>query len=142
MVASGEAYATLLDANEAATMQDHIHNKHLRIARLIKRPYPYLVFFFTDGENRHKIKDLMKCLDTVSPVFIEMLQRDFIPEIRYTTLEVVDLGHLFTAKPYIGAIMLVIIVFLILVGIFIDQFSQWYERHHGNPGKCTTSRDR
>ena len=83
MVSRGDAYATLIDANEASNMQKRIYDKHLRITKLIERPYPYLVFFYTNDENREKINRMMQCLDTVSHVFIEMLKRHYIPKIKY-----------------------------------------------------------
>ena len=135
MVANGKVYATLIDANEASRMQKEIHDRHLRITKLIERPYPYLVFFYINDQNRAKIKKLVNCLDTVSQVFIDMLKAHFIPKIRYTTMEVVDPVRLFTVEPYVGAIMVAIIALFSLVGVVTDSFSQWYGKHRGQRGK-------
>ena len=135
MVASGKVYATLINVNEASRMQKEIHARHLRITKLIERPYPYLVFFYTNDENKAKIKKLVQCLDTVSQVFMDMLKAHFIPKIQYTTMEIVDPFRLFTVKPYVGAVMVAIIALLSLVGILTDVFCQWYAKHHGRHGK-------
>ena len=135
MVASGKAYATLVDANEAARLQDEIRKRDLRITKLIERPYPYVVFFYVDDNNRANIQKMMQCLDTLSPVYIEMLKSDSIPEIQYTTIEVVDPVELFTGEPYIGSIIVVIILVLSVAGVLTDAFSKRQEKQHRNQGE-------
>ena len=135
MVASGKAYATLVDANEAARLQDEIRKRDLRITKLIERPYPYVVFFYVDDNNRANIQKMMQCLDTLSPVYIEMLKSDSIPEIQYTTIEVVDPVELFTGEPYIGSIIVVIILVLSVAGVLTDAFSKRQEKQRRNQGQ-------
>ena len=135
MVASGKAYATLIEAHKASWMQEKIQEKNLRINKFISHPNPYILFFYIDEENEQRIKRLVQCLESISKTYLMMIMGDFFPTIRYTSMEVVDTAQLFTKEPYIGSILIVTIIILSVAAVLTDVLSHWYKKRHHNRGK-------
>ena len=135
MVARGDAYATLIDIIEAATLQQIIREKKLRITQLIERPFPYLVFFYTDDNNRKDVQKMISCLDKLSPSFMEMKRSDYIPAIEYTKMEMDNPIESFTETPYTGMVIIAIILALGLGGFIIEFFQRRHAKIKQKHGK-------
>ena len=125
MVADGHAYATLIDANEAAVLQKGIREMNLRLVRLIEKALPYLVYIYTDNSNAKQVKSLMTCLRKLSQNNLEMIHSMYIPNIQYTTMELNEAADVFIKPPYIGSIILGIIGILSVAGILVDSLKSW-----------------
>ena len=124
LVANGNAYSTLIDANQAASMQDEINDKDLRITALIQKPFTYFMYFYESKENEKEVKHVMDCLDMLTPESRLMIHNLYVPVIHYTTSEAVGPREFFIEPPYIGVIIVGVIAGLILIGCIIDVY-EW-----------------
>ena len=136
MVSRGEAYATLIDIIEAATLQTLIREKKLRITHLVQRPYPYLVFFYTDDTNRDDVQKMISCLDKLSPSFMAMKISDYIPNMEYTKMDIDNPLESFTEAPYTGLVIVAVIIALGLGGFMIDFLQMRHAKNKQKNGKC------
>ena len=135
MVANGDTYGTLIDANEAANMQQKIREKDLRISHINAKPYPSYVYFYMTEQNKAVNHKTWDCLGKVAPITISMLTNFFVPTIHYTTTEIKGPKSFFTESPYTGSIILGILGVLMLIGGIIDFVTVCCRERNTKQGK-------
>ena len=123
MVVSGDSYGALIDANQAANMQEKIRGMDLRITALHKKPFTSFVYFYKSEENKEKVEKVTHCLDMLSETSREMIHELYIPIIHYTAMEEEHLGDFFIKSPYAGLDIIGVISGLFVIGIVIEVFS-------------------
>ena len=120
LVVKRTAYSTLIDANQAASMQEEINEKNLRITSMIQKQFTSFLYFYKSEENEKEVQYVMNCLNNLTIESREMIHNLYIPVIHYTTSEVEGPLEFFKEPPYIGFIIVGIIGGLCLIGCIID----------------------
>ena len=122
-VADSKTYATLMSSNEAATMQDTILNRKLRIVKNLNKYYSPLLYFYATEENLEGVTNITDCLDKIAPQSLKMIQDLYVPVIEYVPVEDNDIKDMFLKSPYLFTVMLVVIFFVVIVGCIMEIFS-------------------